>query len=247
LFWVAQRIRRINLLFAHQKRQRANLGSRTAMPSAVDHAEAAMVVPAISPEQLAEVRGTMRKAGYPDKFINENFGSRDRAMYPHDVLVVYVPSTSRKSSTGRRVVGALRRSLMPGDDGKDFVWINYIWVIPEFRRQQLGKLLILRALWYGETARDVRLWPTDDNEDGSWLTSLYSKLGFVRDEDEDEMIFEAHRLPPAPSSGTWALTSGKTWSIAPPKKNLPKHLPGRWGLMAPGQDKCRYRAPRATC
>ena len=206
--------------------------------------EEAIVMPAHSLEQTADVRGAMRKAGYPKEFVDENFKERDGSLVPADILVAYAPTASKKSATGLRVVGGVRRTLMtypPGHEraGEEYLWVAYIFVLPEFRRRHVGMHLLAAALWHDDKkARDVRLWPADDRDDDNTVaTNLYARMGFEWDDEEGEMVIEASKLPPPPPANTRTVLG-----LLEPGRG-PLHC--KWGLV-PARN-AYARAPRATC
>lgn len=208
-----------------------------------------VVMPARTADAVGDVVGSMRRGGYPDKFINENFRVPEEALEASEVLVAFVPSRSRKSTTGLRAVGALRRSLMKYSDderaGESFVWINYIYVLPEFRRKHVGSALLAAALWYSDDVkRDVRLWPSDakdETEADNLRHNFYEKLGFLWDEEEEEMVIEKARLP-APSPPKHAVA---TWWMGVDRKDKPR-LHANWGLV-PARSRSHQRPERASC
>ena len=135
---------------------------------------------ATSVEPLSEIIGRLRKLKHSKKFLDSIFSSRDKQLYPRDLLVASVPSKSKKG-TGQRAIGILRRSLRYDKEKNcSSVYIDFVWVMPEFRGMQIGKKLLLAGIVVGR-AKDVRLQVA--GSDGNTVAcGLYESVGFRWDE-----------------------------------------------------------------
>ena len=157
-----------------------------------------------SVELLSEIIGRLRKLKHSKKFLDGIFSSRDKQLYPRDLLVAYVPTKSRKGGSGLRAVGILRRSLKyDKEKNRSSVYIDFVWVMPECRGQQVGKRLLLTGIVVGKQ-KDVRLMVAG-SEANKAACRLYESVGFRWDETappKTEMLLDAALVPggPPPSS-----------------------------------------------
>ena len=84
--------------------------------------------PSASIEELGDVLGALRKLKHDRNFIAKIFESRDKQLFPRDLLVATVPT--RKG--GRRPVGVIRRTLRFNQKKRTTdLSIDFVWVMPE--------------------------------------------------------------------------------------------------------------------
>eukprot|EP00967_Tisochrysis_lutea_P025559 scaffold29524_cov34-Tisochrysis_lutea.AAC.1 len=126
-------------------------------------------------EGLAEIRGRLRKMDHSPRFLSSIFEQRDKQLYPRDLLAAYVPSKRSKGSM--RPVGIIRRSLkFEKKHNCTSLYIDFVWVFPECRGQQLGRMLLHAGLVFGKP-KDVRLVVAGSVENLVAIR-LYESIGF---------------------------------------------------------------------
>eukprot|EP00316_Scyphosphaera_apsteinii_P005307 CAMPEP_0119314632 /NCGR_PEP_ID=MMETSP1333-20130426/33436_1 /TAXON_ID=418940 /ORGANISM="Scyphosphaera apsteinii, Strain RCC1455" /LENGTH=262 /DNA_ID=CAMNT_0007319783 /DNA_START=30 /DNA_END=818 /DNA_ORIENTATION=- len=152
-------------------------------------------------EALGDIRGHLRKLKHSKQFLEGIFDNRDKQLFPRDILVASIPSRRRAKreaeiptggeqaeaggtetgSTGRRrAVGILRRSFnFDKVANRRLVHIDFVWVIPEFRGQHIGRRLLEEGIVLGKQ-KQVRL-QVAGNEANVAAVRLYESIGFRRD------------------------------------------------------------------
>jgi len=129
--------------------------------------------PCGSADELGDVRGQLRKREHQRGFINSILDMRDRQLYPRDLLVAWVPA--RRG--GQRPAGVVRRSLkFDKAAGRSSLHVDFVWVAPEFRGQQIGRALLVESLLFGKP-KDVRL-EVAGSVSNLVAIRLYESLGF---------------------------------------------------------------------
>ena len=129
--------------------------------------------PCGSADELGDVRGQLRKREHQRGFINSILDVRDRQLYPRDLLVAWVPA--RRG--GQRPAGVVRRSLkFDKAAGRSSLHVDFVWVAPEFRGQQIGRALLVESLQFGKP-KDVRL-EVAGSVSNIVAIRLYESLGF---------------------------------------------------------------------
>ena len=172
-------------------------------------------------EGLGEVIGTIRKR-HPSHFVHSVFQHRDKQLQGRDLLVAYVPT---RKKGGRRAIGILRRSLRYDKKRNcSTLFIDFVWVMPEFRGCSVGTQMLSVGLLAGK-AKDVRL-HVAGSEDNVAAVRAYAGLGFSwasdtpcapsgvdLDGQRTEMVLEAERVVEtceAAAARTAALLVGAT-------------------------------------
>ena len=97
------------------------------------------VEPVRSIEELAEVRTRLRKLNHDRNFLDWMFHTRDKQLFPRDLLVACVPTRRCAKSGGRRPVGILRRTLKYDKKrNRSSIYIDFVWVMEEQRGRQVS-------------------------------------------------------------------------------------------------------------
>ena len=174
--------------------------------------------PSASIEELGDVLGALRKLKHDRNFIAKIFESRDKQLFPRDLLVATVPT--RKG--GRRPVGVIRRTLRFNQKKRTTdLSIDFVWVMPDYRSCGMGRQLMGAALVSGKP-KDVYL-QIAGSEAIKAALGLYTSLGFVWEQHEEtakektEMILVAELAEAAVSKLAARLTATGAASLpAPP-------------------------------
>ena len=136
--------------------------------------------PSASIEELGDVLGALRKLKHDRNFIAKIFESRDKQLFPRDLLVATVPT--RKG--GRRPVGVIRRTLRFNQKKRTTdLSIDFVWVMPDYRSCGMGRQLMGAALVSGKP-KDVYL-QIAGSEANKAALGLYTSLGFVWEQHEE--------------------------------------------------------------
>jgi len=157
---------------------------------------AVTVLPCVSAAALGEIRGRLRKMDNSSHFLFFIFDQRDKQLYPHDLLVATVQTKSGK----QRAVGFIRRSLkFEKKHNCSSLYIEFVWVYPECRGQQLGRTLLHAGLQAGKP-KDVRL-VVAGSVDNLVAIRLYESVGFRwTDSTCSEMLLTAEAAQSAVAS-----------------------------------------------
>ena len=174
--------------------------------------------PSASIEELGDVLGALRKLKHDRNFIAKIFESRDKQLFPRDLLVATVPT--RKG--GRRPVGVIRRTLRFNQKKRTTdLSIDFVWVMPDYRSCGMGRQLMGAALVSGKP-KDVYL-QIAGSEANKAALGLYTSLGFVWEQHEEtakektEMILVAELAEAAVSKLAARRTATGAASLpAPP-------------------------------
>ena len=162
-----------------------------------------------SVEPLSEIIGRLRKLKHSRQFLAGIFSSRDKQLYPRDLLVAYVPTKGKKGS-GQRAVGILRRSLKyDKEKNRSSVYVDFVWVMPECRGQQVGKRLLLAGVVVGKQ-KDVRLMVAG-SEANRAACRLYESVGFRWDEaapPKTEMVLDGAAAAKAAAEAGGGVAAG---------------------------------------
>lgn len=176
----------------------------SASPNASLETAVVTVEPFSSIEPLSEIRGRLRKLEHSKGFLAQVFDLRCRQLCPRDLLVAWVPGKQKPPKMGeparpptKRPVGFLRRSLkFDKDANRSNLYIDFIWVMPEWRGQRIGKLLLCSGLKLGKD-KDVRL-QVAGSEDNTVAVQLYEGVGFKWfDSLKTEMLLTADKVSAA--------------------------------------------------
>lgn len=165
------------------------------------------IQPCASLEPLAEVRGALRKLKHDKGFMSKIFESRDKQLFPRDILVATVPT----KRGGERPIGLIRRSFCFNKaENCRALYIDFVWVMPEFRGCGVARGLLSEGVLVGRP-KVVHL-QVAGSEANTAAVGLYKSFGFVWDEhapDKTEMILSAdlaaaaaagqHRAPREPA------------------------------------------------
>ena len=120
------------------------------------------------------------------EFLASIFDVRCKSMFPRDLVVAYVPT--KKS---RRAVGFVRRTQkFDKTQNRATIYIDFLWVLPEYRGTGIGRTLLLAGLACGR-AKDVRLLVAGSDEN-KVAVKLYESVGLRwEDETKTEMVLPA--------------------------------------------------------
>jgi GNAT superfamily N-acetyltransferase len=156
------------------------------------------VLPCESLEELSEIRGRLRKMDHSPAFLASVFDQRCKQLYPRDLLVAWVTSRRGKS----RAVGIIRRTLkFDRQLNCASLYVEFVWVFPECRGQQLGRMLLHAGLVVGKP-KDVRL-VVAGSVDNLVAIRLYESAGFAwTDSSCCEMLLTAEQAQAAVESYT---------------------------------------------
>jgi GNAT superfamily N-acetyltransferase len=154
------------------------------------------VLPCESVEVLSEIRGRLLKMDHSRGFLASLFDQRDKQLYPRDLLVAW--ATSKRGKL--RAVGIIRRSLkFEKHLNCTSLYIEFVWVFPEYRGQHLGRILLHAGLLIGK-AKDVRL-VVAGSVDNLVAIRLYESVGFTwTDSTCSEMLLTAEQAQDAVAS-----------------------------------------------
>ena len=150
------------------------------------------ITPCGAIDALSEVLGALRKLKHDKNFLSKIFESRCKQLYPRDLMVATV--TTKKG--GKRPIGVLRRSMQFDKKKRSAdLYIDFVWVLPDYRSCGLGRHLMGAGLVTGRP-KDVRL-QLAGSEANKAALGLYQSLGFVWDSGQEtakektEMVLRA--------------------------------------------------------
>jgi len=151
------------------------------------------IAPCANLDSMSEILGALRKLKHDKNFISKVFESRDKQLFPRDLLVATVPT---KKKGGRRPIGVIRRSMLFDKKKRSTdLSIDFVWVLPDYRSCGMGRQLMAAGLISGKP-KTVHL-QIAGSEANTAALGLYTSLGFVWEEHEEnakektEMVLKA--------------------------------------------------------